>query len=344
MDDRSGPAQSPEAPAAAEPSEASTAGGGTGSALTVAMAFSANLLVAVAKTVVAALTGSAAMLAEAAHSWADTGNEVFLLIGERRSRRAPDLSHPLGYGRGGYVWAMFAAIGLFTLGAAVSIWHGIQSLGAAEEAETAYAWAYLVLGISFVLEGTSFLQALRQARQGARRRRISPVRYVRTTSDPMLRAVFVEDACALVGLVLAGAGMALHQITGDPLWDALGSIAVGLMLGVVAIALIARNTSFLTGEGGSPQTRDRLLRLLLEHPHIESVSFLHSEWIGADQLLVIASVDVTGDDRESVLRERVQAVEDLLEEQPMVLRAMLTLSRPDSTTRLTPGTVSDDAS
>lgn len=315
--------------------------GSGGSSMTVLLAFTANLLVAIAKTIVAAISGSASMLAEAAHSWADTGNEIFLLIGERRSRREPDRSHPLGYGRDGYVWAMFAAIGLFALGSAVSVWHGILSLGAEEGGETSYGWAYLVLGISFVLEGTSFLQALRQARSGARARRISPLRYVRTTSDPMLRAVFSEDSCALIGLVLAAGGMAMHQVTGDPVWDAIGSILVGILLGFVAIMLISRNTAFLTGEGGSPLAREQVLELLLEHPDVETVSFLHTEWVGAEQLFVVASVDLVGDMRESMLQEKVQAIEDLLEQQPSVRRAMLTLSRPGAEEHLSPQPLPD---
>ncbi|MGO1981827.1 cation diffusion facilitator family transporter [Brachybacterium alimentarium] len=308
----------------------------SGSGLTVVLAFTANLLIAIAKTIVAVLTGSASMLAEAVHSWADAGNEVFLLIGERRQQRVPDASHPMGYGRVGYVWAMFAAIGLFAVGAGVSVWHGIQSLTAEAEDGTSYTWAYVVLAIAFVLEGISFLQALRQARSGDRTRRIGALRHVSTTSDPMLRAVFAEDACALIGLVIAASGLALHQVTGDPVWDAIGSILVGLLLGVVALILISRNAAFLSGEGGSPRTRNHLLRVLSEHPDIERVTFLHTEWVGADRLFVVASVDLVGDLGESALQERVQAVEDLLEEEPGVTRALLTLARPDSTEQLVP--------
>jgi cation diffusion facilitator family transporter len=295
--------------------------------LTVVVALAANATLAVLKTVVAALTGSASMVAEAAHSWADAGNEVFLVVAERRSARPADRTHPLGHGREAYVWSMIAAFGLFAVGAAVSVIHGIQSLGA-EEQEADYLWAYLVLGVAFVLEGTSFLQARREVRRGALSARTSRSTFLDRTSNPTLRAVFFEDAAALLGIVIAVSGLALHQATGEPVWDAIGSILVGVLLGVVAVYLLRRNMAFLVGQVADPRAYDTVLAWLRERPEVQSVNTLHLEYVGPESLFLVGSVDLVGDDPESEAAQELQRLEDHLEQRPEIARAVLSLAAP----------------
>lgn len=294
---------------------------------TVLVALAANLLIAVAKTFAAVVTGAASMLAEAAHSWADTGNEVFLWLAHRKGERPPDASHPMGYGREVYVWSMFAAIGLFAVGAGVSITHGIQELLDPEPASD-FVVAYVVLGVSFVLEGVSFVQAWRQSRAGARRFRRPLLLHVLRTSDPTVRAVFFEDAGALIGIVIAAAGVGLHQLTGSTVPDAVGSILVGLLLGVIAVVLISRNRAFLVGEVADPRVRERLLADLLAQPEVASVSMLYVEIVGAGRLLVVGAVDLDGDAAEHEVAERLARMEGRLRADPLVVAAVLSLSGP----------------
>lgn len=297
------------------------------SIVTVIVALAANGLVALAKSIVAGTTGSASMVAEAAHSWADTGNEVFLLIAERRSSKPRDQAHPFGYGREAYVWSMIAAFGLFTAGSIVSIWHGVSELGQTES-DASYIWAYVVLGISFLLEGVSFLQAFKQTRGEARRRGMRPLQFIDTTSNPTLRAVFAEDSAALIGLLIAALGIGLHQITGNPIWDAIGSILVGVVLGVVAIFLIRRNRDYLTGQAASPTLHERARQILLAEPAIERVSYLYLVYVGSSQLLFIAAVDLVGDLPEHEVATQLQAIEDRLNDNEIIAQAILTLSAP----------------
>ncbi len=309
----------------AEQSSASTSGG---SLRTVLIAFGANLLIAVAKSVAAVVTASASMLAEAAHSWADTGNEIFLLVAERRAGKQRDARHPMGYGREAYVWSMFAAFGLFTAGAVVSISHGITELRHPEEASD-FGIAYLVLAVSFVLEGVSFTQAVLQTRRTARRLRRGLLRHVMITSNPTLRAVFFEDAAALVGILLAAAGIALHQITGSAVPDAIGSILVGLLLGVVAVILIDRNRRFLVGENVPDELRAEMLETLLRRPDVDRVTYLHLEFLGPQRLYLVAAVDMSGDDPEHHLAGRLRRLERHLEQVDLVEEAVLTLAAPE---------------
>ena len=299
------------------------------SLLTVVIALVANALIAIAKTAAAAITGSASMVAEAAHSWADTGNEILLVIAERRSRKPADARHPLGFGKDAYIWSMFAAFGLFTAGSVVSIQHGITELIDPEPASD-FGVAYVVLAVSFVLEAISFVRAYRQARAAARARSLHTIEHVARSSNPTLRAVFAEDAAALIGLVLAFLGVLLHQVTGSPVYDALGSILVGVLLGVVAVVLIGRNRAFLLGEAIDEESRDVVLAELLERPQIDRVTFLHIEYTGPDTVFVIAAVDLAGDRGEADVAAELRALEDALEEHRQVGRAVLTLSDPAS--------------
>jgi len=302
--------------------------GSSASLATVLIAFVANLLVAVAKTVAAVVTGSASLLAEAAHSWADTGNEVFLVVADRRSRRPRDRRHPFGHGREAYVWSLLAALGLFVAGAAVSVTHGVQELIHPEPA-TDFVLGYAVLAFSFVLEGISFLRSVRQARPAAEFLERDLIGGVLATSDPTLRAVFAEDSAALIGLVIAAVALGAHQVTGSSTPDAVGSILVGLLLAVVATVLINRNRQFLIGEEASPNVRAATIEALLAEPEVARVTYLRLEIVGPRLVSVIGDVDLTGDDTESNLAVRLRALEAKIDASPAVAGVVLSLSAPD---------------
>ena len=301
---------------------------GLTSVVTVLIALAANLLVAIAKSIAAGVTGSASMLAEAAHSWADTGNEVFLLVATRRALRPPDRAHPLGHGREAYVWSLFAAIGLFVSGAAVSVTRGIQELVTPSPASE-FVVGYVVLAIAFVLEGVSFLRSVRQAKPGAELMQRDLIEQVLATSDPTLRAVFAEDAAALIGLVVAAAGLGAHQLTGSPIPDAVGSILVGLLLAVVAVILINLNRRFLLGQETDPRVRAAAIRALLDDPEVARVTYLRLEFVGPRMVSVVGDVDLVGDETESHVAVRLRALEARINASPAVAGTVLSLSAPD---------------
>ena len=296
--------------------------------MTVVLAFLANILVAIAKTVAAVITSSASMVAEAAHSWADAGNEIFLLIADRRGAKTKDARHPLGYGRNAFVWSLIAAFGIFTAGSIVSIMHGIQELSDTGPVESPVV-AYVVLGIAFVLEGASFTQAMVRSRRLAKERGSSTWDFVLETSDTTLRAVFFEDSAALIGLVLAGGSILLHQVTGVAAWDAIGSILVGILLGVVAVILIGRNIAFLVGTSVSPTLRSRVGTALLGMEEIERVTYLHIEYVGPNRLFLVAEVDLAVDAREHDVARRLREVERRIEAHDAVETVVLSLSVDD---------------
>jgi cation diffusion facilitator family transporter len=262
-----------------------------GSLGTVLVAGTANLAIAVAKIVAGALTGSSSMLAEGAHSVADTVNQLFLLTALKRSKKPADAQHPFGYGMERYFWSLLAAVGIFVLGAGFSVYEGIHSLIHPAPVESLVV-AYVVLAVSVLFEGTSWLKAVLQLRREAGERRVGVLRHLVTTPDPTVTTVAFEDTAALVGLVVAAAGITLHAMTGSGVWDGLASILIGVLLVGVAVSLGAQSKRNLIGEAMPEQDRDALTRLINESAGVDVVVELLTMRLGPDDVLVAARVDI----------------------------------------------------
>ena len=262
---------------------------GDASVRTVLVAVAANLLVAVAKGVAAALTGSAAMLAEATHSIADTCNEVLLFVGVRRGMRPADDRHPLGYGQARFFWSLIAAVGIFVVGGLFAINDGVQSLRHPEPI-TNVGVGVTVLLASAGLEGWSWRTARRQLRAEARARHLDLGKHVVTSSDPMPTTVFLEDSAALVGLALALVALLLHAVTGSAVWDGAASLLIGLLLIGVAIVLMRRSGALLIDEAAPADVHEGLRQAVAAEPWVAEVAELIAVYIGPRHLLVLAHV------------------------------------------------------
>ncbi|MFI9611770.1 cation diffusion facilitator family transporter [Streptomyces sp. NPDC052023] len=261
--------------------------------ITVLVALAANLVIAVAKAIGGVLAGSPALLSEAAHSVADSLNEVFLLAALRRSRRPADRRHPFGYGKERFFWSLLAAVGIFVMGGCFSFFQGIEALASGgEESFGGYVAGLIVLGIALLAEGASLLRALHQLRgQG----------FADGLRDPALRTVVAEDGTAVLGVTLAMTGMALHMVTGEVVWEASASLAIGALLVYVAFRLGKDARTQLIGEAADPESSGRICALLRAQPEIDSVEALFTMKTGIDSVLVAARVDlVPGLDSERV--------------------------------------------
>ena len=259
---------------------------------TVVVALVANLAIAVAKIAAGLIGGSSAMLAEGAHSVADTTNQVFLLTSLRLSRKAPDDTHPFGYGKERFFWSLLAAIGIFVSGAVFSIYQGVHGLLSGESEVAGYLLSYAVLFVSFLAEGTSWLKAVRQLRTEARAAGRGLIEHVRLSSDPTVKTVFSEDTAALIGLLLAALGLGLHQLTGQAYWDAAAAIAIGVLLAVVAYLLGRDTKEMLIGEAAPAPVRDGIRSELADHPEVDRVLDVRTMLLGPEALLVAARLDM----------------------------------------------------
>lgn len=255
------------------------------------VAGAANLLIAVAKGVAGLLSGSTALLAEAAHSVADTLNQAFLLTALKRSRRPADDKHPFGYGLERYFWSLLAAVGIFVLGAGFSIAEGIRAVLHPEPVQE-LAVAYGVLVISFVFEGISWLKAVRQVRREAEEKGVSALEHLRESAEPAVKTVAFEDTAALIGLVIAALGVTLSVVTGQEFWDGAASIAIGALLVVVAWALGSENKAMLIGQALPEEVEKRIRETIASTPRVDSVVELLSLRLAPDEVLVVARVDL----------------------------------------------------
>ncbi|MBY8875634.1 cation diffusion facilitator family transporter [Micromonospora sp. PLK6-60] len=273
---------------------------------TVVVAGTANLAIAVAKLVAGLISGSAAMLSEAAHSVADTTTEVLLFLALRRGARPADTRHPFGYGKESYVWAFLAAVFTFVAGAGFAITHGVTTILVHKHSGN-YLASYVVLAISFVIEAVSLTRATRQIRRESRRWMTTPRRFLRLTADTTVKAVFLEDSAALIGLLLAGVGLGLSQLTGDELYDGLASILIGVLLLVVAVILARSNISLLVGRAVPERVHREIERDLAGLPTVDRIDTLMTMQLGPQDILVAAKVDfldeATGADIEAAADE-----------------------------------------
>lgn len=259
-----------------------------GSRKAIIAAFFANLGIAISKFVGFLLTGSAGLAAESVHSLADTGNQGLLLLGARRAVRARDEEHPFGHERERYFWAFVVALVLFSMGGLFAIYEGISKLRHPHETSS-LGIAIGILMVAIVLETFSLRTALREVAH------VKPAgqsywQFIKTAKSPELPTVLLEDIAAETGLFLALFGVLMGHFTHDPRWDAVGSIAIGVLLVIVAFVLGVEMKALLLGETASHENRIALATALRSHPHVRSVVYMHTEHLGPDTLLVAAKV------------------------------------------------------
>ncbi len=260
-----------------------------GSRKAIIAAFFANLGIAVAKLVGFLITGSAGMLAESAHSIADTGNQGLLMLGARRGKRPADAAHPFGYGPERYFWAFVVALVLFTLGGLFALYEGIDKLRHPHELDNAVV-AYVILLIAIVLETYSLRTAIRESSH-VKKPGQSWWNFIRSAKMPELPVVLLEDTGAELGLLFALFGLTMAEVTGNPRWDAVGSIAIGVLLVLIAVILAVEMKGLLIGEAASDGTQSAIVGALTGSPGVNALIHLRTMHLGPDELLVAAKLD-----------------------------------------------------
>lgn len=264
-----------------------------GSTKAIVAALAANTGIAVTKFIAFLLSGATSMLAESVHSIADAANQVLLLLGQRRAKREADEEHPFGYGRSRYVYAFVVAIILFSVGGVFAIYEGIEKVTHPHPLDQAWWWLpFVVLAVAIVLESFSLRTAVRESNRVRGDR--SWVEFIRRAKAPELPVVLLEDVAALLGLVFALLGVGLTQLTGDGLWDGIGTLAIGVLLVVVAIVLGIEMGSLLVGEGATREDLARIRAAIAGHPTVDRIIHLKTLYVGPEELMVGAKIAVSG--------------------------------------------------
>lgn len=295
---------------------------------TVLVALAANLVIALAKAIGGVFAGSPALLSEAAHSVADSLNEVFLLASLKRSKRKPDADHPFGYGKERFFWSLLAAVGIFVMGGCFSFYQGIEAMSSGgSQSRAGYIAGFSVLAVALIAEGASLAKALMQVRSQARREGRSMVRQLRAADDPALRTVFAEDSTACLGVLLAIAGMGLHAATGDVIYEAWASLLIGMLLVYVAYQLGRESRKQLIGESVDPVQRREIREFLDSRPEVDTVTTMLTMHLGPDSVLVAARLDLMpGLDSEVVEEVSKRLRSTICSEWPMIDQVFLDIT------------------
>ncbi|TMR08045.1 cation transporter [Nonomuraea turkmeniaca] len=293
-----------------------SASGGTKA---IVAALAANLAIAVGKFVAAAFTGSSSMLAEGIHSVADSGNQVLLLVGGKRAQRARTKEHPFGYGRERYFYAFVVAVVLFTIGAAFSLYEGYGKL-THPHALTSPAWAFGVLIFAIGAETLSFRTAIKES--NAVRGNQSWWAFIRRSKSPELPVILLEDLGALFGLIFALFGVTMAVVTGNPVWDAIGTLMIGVLLAIIAIVLAIETKSLLVGEGASPEVEDQIRRALENAPEVDRIIHMRTLHLGPEELLVGAKIAVSHDETASEVARGIDEAERRIREAVPIARVI----------------------
>ena len=283
----------------------------TGGTRTIVTALIANFTISIAKFFGFVITSSSAMLAEAVHSLADTSNQALLLLGKKRSKKSPSAERPFGFGRERFFWAFVVSIVLFSLGSMYAVYEGIEKIRHPHEIESLW-WALAILLFAMVMEAYAFQTAVKESRlyKGDH----SWKSFIRRSRIPELPVVLLEDFGALMGLVFAFVCVLIADITGNAVWDGIGTLSIGILLGLIAIILAIETKSLLIGEGALPEQIVRIENAITSSPEVLSLIDMRTEYLGPETLLVAAKIEFSGETSPSDISGDVDTIENRIRE------------------------------